>query len=76
MWGEGVGGGQRAALSTGCAGARQRIVHMCTALPARAGLPASARACGCPPEQRLAGFAQLLGGLHIGECSRELLQPQ
>ncbi|MCU0921702.1 MAG: hypothetical protein MUF16_15435 [Burkholderiaceae bacterium] len=29
--GEGAGGGQRAALSTGCAGARQRIVHMSTA---------------------------------------------
>jgi hypothetical protein len=29
--GEGADGGQRAALSTGCAGARQRIVHMSTA---------------------------------------------
>jgi hypothetical protein len=31
---EGAGGGQRAALSTGRAGARQRIVHMSTAFPA------------------------------------------
>ena len=49
---------------------------MSTALLASASLAMSTRACGGPPEQRLAGFAQLLGGLHIGECSRELLQPQ
>ena len=32
--GRGPRGGQRAALSTGRAGARQRIVHMSTAFPA------------------------------------------
>ena len=64
--GEGVGSGQRAALSTGCAGARQRIVRMPTALPAGAVVVASAGACGCPPEQRPTSLAQFLGGLHIG----------
>lgn len=43
---------------------------------ASAGLAASAGACGCPPEQRLAGFVELLGSLHVGQCPSELLQLQ
>ena len=40
--GEGTGGGQRAALSTDRAGARQRIVHMSTACRVRSARPPAA----------------------------------
>ena len=78
---EGAGGGQRAALSTGRAGARQRIVHMSTACRARSARPpprgrvvlrapllsASAGACRHPLEQRGACRIEFLGGLDVGQ---------
>ncbi len=43
--------------------------------PARPEPPQPVRACA-RPEQRLAGLVEFLGGLHIGQCPRQLLQFQ
>ena len=50
----------------------RRFVHMSTAW-ARGRADGSAGARRDPSEQRLASLVELLGGLHIGQCPRELL---